>query len=99
MIGTMCSDAHIVQICSGEKRSELSIYWLIYFPAHTYGHELWVVTEIIRLWMQAAQSSKNVWGKRLFLLACLGTPQYPLRRDREGDGGEGVLGSFALMQP
>lgn len=42
---------------------------------------------------------KNVWGKRLFLLACLGTPQYPLRRDREGDGGEGVLGSFALMQP
>lgn len=50
-----------------------------------------VVTEIIRLWMQAAQS--------LFLLDCLGTPEYPLRRDREGDGGEGVLGSFALMQP
>lgn len=42
---------------------------------------------------------KNVWGKRLFLLACLGAPEYPLRRDREGDGGEGVLGSFALMQP
>ncbi|KAK0130608.1 putative uncharacterized transposon-derived protein F52C9.6 [Merluccius polli] len=39
------------------QKANLSIYQLIYVPALTYGHELWVVTERTRLRVQAAKIS------------------------------------------
>ena len=37
------------------QKVKLSIYWSIYVPTLTYGHELWVVTERTRLRIQAAE--------------------------------------------
>uniref|UniRef100_A0A8C6MCM8 Reverse transcriptase domain-containing protein n=1 Tax=Nothobranchius furzeri TaxID=105023 RepID=A0A8C6MCM8_NOTFU len=39
------------------QKVKLSIYQSIYFPTLTYGHELWVVTERMRSWIQAAKMS------------------------------------------
>jgi len=42
------SDAGSAPACRGEEEAEvakLSIYWPIYVPTLTYGHELWVVTK------------------------------------------------------
>ncbi len=39
------------------KKAKLSIYQSIYVPTLTYGHELWVVTERMRLRIQAAEMS------------------------------------------
>uniref|UniRef100_A0A669C5T3 Reverse transcriptase domain-containing protein n=1 Tax=Oreochromis niloticus TaxID=8128 RepID=A0A669C5T3_ORENI len=36
-------------------KAKLSIYWSIYVPTLTYGHELWVVTERTRLRIQATE--------------------------------------------
>lgn len=36
---------------------KLLIYLSIYVPALTYGHELWVMTERTRLWIQGAEMS------------------------------------------
>ena len=41
------------------QKAKLSIYWSIYVPTLTYGHELWVVTERTR-WASSA--------------GCLGSP-------------------------
>ncbi len=38
-------------------KAKLSIYQSIYVPTLTYGHELGVVTERMRLWIQAAEMS------------------------------------------
>jgi len=38
-------------------KAKLSIYWSVYVPTLTYGHELWVVTERTRLRIQAADMS------------------------------------------
>ena len=38
-------------------KAKLSIYWSIYVPTLTYGHELWVVTERMRSRIQVAQMS------------------------------------------
>ncbi|KAI3363802.1 hypothetical protein L3Q82_001410 [Scortum barcoo] len=38
-------------------KAKLSIYRSIYVPTLTYGHELWVMTERTRLWIQAAKMS------------------------------------------
>ena len=38
-------------------KAKLSIYWSIYVPTLTYGHELWVVTERTRSRIQAAEMS------------------------------------------
>ncbi|KAK3509855.1 hypothetical protein QTP70_015865, partial [Hemibagrus guttatus] len=38
-------------------KAKLSIYQSIYVPTLTYGHELWVMTERIRSWIQAAEMS------------------------------------------
>ena len=43
---------------------DLSIYRSIYVPTLTYGHELWVMTERIRSWIQAAEMSR-VAGRSL----------------------------------
>ncbi|KAI3376768.1 hypothetical protein L3Q82_000370 [Scortum barcoo] len=40
------------------QRAKLLIYRSVYAPTLTYGHELWVVTERTRSWIQAA-SSRN----------------------------------------
>ncbi|KAF7652554.1 hypothetical protein LDENG_00095270 [Lucifuga dentata] len=37
------------------QKARLSIYQSIYVPILTYGHELWVVTEKTRSWIQAAE--------------------------------------------
>jgi len=37
------------------QKAKLSIYWSIYVPTLTYGHELWVVTERTRSRIQAAE--------------------------------------------
>ena len=37
------------------QKAKLSIYWSIYVPTLTYGHEVWVVTERSRLRIQAAE--------------------------------------------
>ncbi len=39
------------------RKAKLSIYQSIYVPTLTYGHKLWVVTERMRLWIQAAVMS------------------------------------------
>jgi len=39
------------------RKAKLSIYRSIYVPTLTYVHELWVVTERMRLWIQAAKMS------------------------------------------
>lgn len=35
------------------QKSRLLLYWLMYVPTLTYGHELWVMTNRMRLWIQA----------------------------------------------
>ncbi|KAF7650109.1 hypothetical protein LDENG_00131220, partial [Lucifuga dentata] len=37
------------------QKARLSIYQSIYVPILTYGHELWVMTERIRSWIQVAE--------------------------------------------
>ncbi|KAI3375226.1 hypothetical protein L3Q82_021728 [Scortum barcoo] len=54
------------------KAKLLSIYRSIYVPTLTYGHELWVMTERTRSWIQAAEMS--------FLRRVAGRP--PSLRDR-----------------
>ncbi|KAL6462549.1 hypothetical protein MHYP_G00289710 [Metynnis hypsauchen] len=39
------------------QKAKLSIYRSIYVPTLTYGHELWVVTERTRSWIQVAEMS------------------------------------------
>ncbi|KAK0156391.1 putative uncharacterized transposon-derived protein F52C9.6 [Merluccius polli] len=39
------------------RKAKLSIYQSIFVPALTYGHELWVVTERTRSWVQVAEMS------------------------------------------
>ncbi|KAK3517849.1 hypothetical protein QTP70_020994 [Hemibagrus guttatus] len=39
------------------RKAKLSIYQSIYVPTLTYGHELWVMTERARSWIQAAEMS------------------------------------------
>ncbi|XP_054621698.1 uncharacterized protein vopp1b isoform X1 [Dunckerocampus dactyliophorus] len=39
------------------QKAKLSIYWSIYVPTLTYGHELWVMTERTRSRVQAAEMS------------------------------------------
>jgi len=39
------------------RKAKLSIYWSVYVPTLTSGHELWVVTERTRLRIQAAKMS------------------------------------------
>ncbi|KAG1932899.1 hypothetical protein F2P79_020886 [Pimephales promelas] len=39
------------------RKAKLLIYWSIYVPTLTYGHELWVMTERTRSRMQAAEMS------------------------------------------
>ncbi|XP_076876507.1 uncharacterized protein LOC143525918 [Brachyhypopomus gauderio] len=39
------------------QKAKLSIYRSIYVPTLTYGHELWVMTERTRSWIQAAEMS------------------------------------------
>uniref|UniRef100_A0A8C6MJY5 Reverse transcriptase domain-containing protein n=1 Tax=Nothobranchius furzeri TaxID=105023 RepID=A0A8C6MJY5_NOTFU len=39
------------------QKARLSIYWSIYVPILTYGHELWVMTERTRLRIQAVEMS------------------------------------------
>ncbi len=38
------------------QKANLFIYWSIYVPILTYGHDLWVVTERMRLQIQAAEN-------------------------------------------
>ena len=37
------------------QKAKLSIYWLIFVPPLTYGHEIWVVTERMRSQIQMAE--------------------------------------------
>ncbi|KAK3521248.1 hypothetical protein QTP70_001543 [Hemibagrus guttatus] len=39
------------------RKAKLAIYQSIYVPTLTYGHELWVMTERVRSWIQAAELS------------------------------------------
>ncbi len=39
------------------QKAKLSIYWSIFVPTLSYGHELWVVTERTRSQVQAAEMS------------------------------------------
>jgi len=39
------------------RKAKLSMYWSVYLPTLTHGHELWAVTERKRLWIQAAEKS------------------------------------------
>ncbi len=49
------------------RKAKLSIYWSIYVPTLTYGHELWVMTERTRSRIQAAEMSflRRVAGRSL----------------------------------
>ena len=46
---------HRPVVVKKELSQKLSIYWSIYVPILTYGHELWVVTERTRSRIQAAE--------------------------------------------
>ena len=39
------------------QKARLSGYWSVFVPTLTFGHELWVVTERERLWIEAAEMS------------------------------------------
>ncbi|TWW73155.1 hypothetical protein D4764_15G0005490 [Takifugu flavidus] len=39
------------------RKAKLSIYWSVYVPVLTYGHQRWVMTERMRLRIQAAEMS------------------------------------------
>ena len=39
------------------RKAKLSIYWSIYVPTLTYGHELWVMTKRTRSQIQVAKMS------------------------------------------
>ena len=39
------------------RKAKFLIYWSIYVPTLTYGHELWVMTERTRSTIQAAEMS------------------------------------------
>ena len=56
---SVCCGTNSVPLCCGEEsqKSRLSVYQSIFLPALTYGHELWVMTERMRLWIQAAEIS------------------------------------------
>lgn len=43
------------------RKAKVLIYQSIYFPILTHGHELWVVTETMRLWIQAVEISSVGW--------------------------------------
>ncbi|KAK3528789.1 hypothetical protein QTP70_011573 [Hemibagrus guttatus] len=49
------------------RKAKLLIYQSIYAPTLTYGHELWVMTERVRSWIQAAEMSflRRVAGRSL----------------------------------
>ncbi|KAK7940110.1 hypothetical protein WMY93_003436 [Mugilogobius chulae] len=49
------------------RKAKLSIYWSIYVPTLTYGHELWVMTERTRSRIQAVEMSflRRVAGRSL----------------------------------
>ncbi|KAK3505719.1 hypothetical protein QTP70_020512 [Hemibagrus guttatus] len=49
------------------RKAKLSIYQSIYVPTLTYGHELWVMNERVRSWIQAAEMSflRRVAGRSL----------------------------------
>ncbi|KAK3564604.1 hypothetical protein QTP86_023765, partial [Hemibagrus guttatus] len=49
------------------RKAKLSIYQSIYVPTLTYGHELWVMNEKVRSWIQAAEMSflRRVAGRSL----------------------------------
>ncbi|KAK3528905.1 hypothetical protein QTP70_012070 [Hemibagrus guttatus] len=49
------------------RKAKLSIYQSIYVPTLTYGHELWVMTERVRSWIQSAKMSflRRVAGRSL----------------------------------
>ncbi|XP_048009164.1 uncharacterized protein LOC125243494 [Megalobrama amblycephala] len=49
------------------REAKLSIYWSIYIPTLTYGHELWVMTERMRSRIQAVEMSflRRVAGRSL----------------------------------
>lgn len=61
-MATMVAEKRL-QYWSIERKKELrqkatiSIYWSAYVPTLTYSHELWVVSESIRSWIQAANMS------------------------------------------
>ena len=37
------------------QKAKLSIYWSIFVPTLTYGHEIWVVSKRMRSWIQVAE--------------------------------------------
>ena len=60
--GSIGIDADAEAVCCGEERVEpkgkdFNFYRSIYVPTLPYGHELWVVTERMRLRIQAAKMS------------------------------------------
>ncbi|XP_048870381.1 uncharacterized protein LOC125742436 [Brienomyrus brachyistius] len=46
---------HRFVVAKKELKAKLSIYWTIFVPTLTYGHQLWVMTERMGLWLQAAK--------------------------------------------
>uniref|UniRef100_A0A8C6SA52 Estrogen receptor beta n=1 Tax=Neogobius melanostomus TaxID=47308 RepID=A0A8C6SA52_9GOBI len=60
---------HLTMLLSHIRHSgaKLSIYRSIYVPTLTYGHEIWVMTERTRSWIQAAEMSflRRVVGRTL----------------------------------
>lgn len=52
-------NAHAIMVAKRElsQKAKISIYWSIYVPTLTYGHGMWVVTEITRLQIQATKTS------------------------------------------
>ncbi|KAK3529694.1 hypothetical protein QTP70_033672 [Hemibagrus guttatus] len=49
------------------RKAKLSIYQSIYVPTLTYGHELWVMTERVRSWIQAAEMSFLQYNVAVFV--------------------------------
>jgi len=55
--GFICKRKTRVLHRSNMVKKELSIYWCVFIPSLNYGNEIWVVTEGMRLWIQAAEIS------------------------------------------
>lgn len=56
--GSLCGNAGTIPNWCGKKKVEPqgeSLDSLVYVPTHSYGHEVWVVTERTGSWIQAVE--------------------------------------------
>lgn len=60
ILGALSSVMNVASVGCEERaewKAKLSIYWLVFVPALTCGHEVWIMTKRAKSWIQAAEMS------------------------------------------